>query len=293
MAEWEGKTRGGSLGYRIFILTLKHLGLNPAYFLLRFVAAYYFLFARKSNRHIRHYFRNVLCYPSGKARWAVYRNYYIFGQVLIDKVAILSGLKDKYHFDTGDEAELLKMTEGGLVISAHVGNWEMAPRLSDRIDRVFNVLMFDAEHRKIKAMLDDVMTERQMKVIPISEDLSHLILIRQALDNHELVALHGDRFLEDMKTLTMRFLGHPARFPEGPFYLAARLGVPVTFAFVMRDGPRRYRFYATPPRNYAIPKGKRITESELMPILQDYVKELEKMLHQYPEQWFNYYGYWE
>ena len=293
MAAWQGKTRGGTLGYRIFIFTLQKLGLSPAYFLLRFVAAYYFLFSRTSSKHIYHYFHSVLGYAPLRARLAVYRNYYLFGQVLIDKVAILSGLKDKFSFEIGDEENLRNMTEGGLIISAHIGNWEMAPRLSDRIDRVFNVLMLDAEHQKIKEMLEAVMTERRMRVIPIKDDLSHLILIRQALSDRELIAMHGDRFMEGMKTLRATFLGRKALFPEGPFYLAARFNVPVSFAFVMKNGPRSYRFFASEARKYSIPKGKRISEEDFRPILEDYTGELQKILRIYPEQWFNYYGFWE
>jgi hypothetical protein len=50
MAKWEGKSKGTVLGHKIFVFILNHLGLKPAYIVLRFVALYYFLFARKSNR---------------------------------------------------------------------------------------------------------------------------------------------------------------------------------------------------------------------------------------------------
>ena len=44
MSSWEGKTRGGVLGYKIFVWTLKNLGISFAYLLLRFVV-FYFVFA--------------------------------------------------------------------------------------------------------------------------------------------------------------------------------------------------------------------------------------------------------
>jgi predicted LPLAT superfamily acyltransferase len=287
MATWKGQSRGGTLGNKIFLLLLKNFGIAPAYWLLRFVALYYFLFSHGSNRHIHFYFRKIKGFGRVRSRLAVYRNYYIFGQVLIDKVAILSGLKEKYAFELGDEEELRKMADGGLIISAHVGNWEMAPRLSDRIERTFNVVMLDAEHRRIKAMLEEAITERKMNIIPIRDDLSHMVLISQALGRNELIAMHGDRFLEGMKTMEAKFLGHDARFPEGPFSLAARLGVAVSFAFVMKDGPRKYHFYATPAKSYA-GLGKKGARQAL----EDYVSALEGALGRHPEQWFNYYGFW-
>ena len=292
MADWQGKTRGGLLGHQIFVFILRYLGLSPAYFLLYFVSFYYFVFSRKSNRFIYSYFKDIHHYSSFKARKAVYRNYYIFGQILIDKVAIYSGLADKFTFDLEDEKHLAAIDKGGFMISAHIGNWEMAGKKSDRIHKTMNLVMLDAEHQRIKQYLESVMNDRNFNIIPLKEDLSHLIAIRQALDNSELIAIHGDRFIEGMKTLSANFMGKEARFPEGPFYLALKLNAQVSFAFAMKEGRKHYHFYATPPKKYDMPEGKRISPEHLRPILEDYMKAVEMMLRKYPEQWFNYYDFW-
>jgi predicted LPLAT superfamily acyltransferase len=184
------------------------------------------------------------------------------------------------------------MDKGGFMISAHIGNWEMSGKKSDRIKKTMNLLMLDEEHQRIKEYLESVMEERNINVIPLKDDLSHLIAIRQALDRSELVAIHGDRYLEGMKTLTAKFLGKEARFPEGPFYLALRMNAPVSFAFAMKEGPFHYHFYATPPKIYDLPKGKRISTEDLLPVLHDYILALEAILKKYPEQWFNYFKFW-
>lgn len=292
MAGWHGKTRGTLLGHRIFIFILRHFGLNPAYFLLRFVSFHYFVFSRRSNRHIYRYFRDIHHYTPIKARRAVYRNYYVFGMILIDKVAIYSGLAEKFTFDLEEEKHLAAMDKGGFMISAHIGNWEMAGKKSDRIEKTMNLVMLDAEHRRIRQYLDSVMEERNIRIIPLKDDLSHLITIRQALDHGELIAIHGDRFMQGAKTLEADFMGKKATFPEGPFYLALRMNSPVSFAFAMKAGRKHYHFYATPPVKYNIPQGKRITTEDLEPVLRDYIAALEKMLERYPEQWFNYYSFW-
>jgi predicted LPLAT superfamily acyltransferase len=277
----------------IFVIILRYLGLKPAYFLLRIVSTYYLFFSRKSNRFIYRYFKEIHHYSSFKARRAVYRNYNLFGEILIDKVAIYSGLVDKFTFDLEDEKHLAAMDQGGFMISAHIGNWEMAGKKSDRIHKTMNLVMLDAEHKRIRHYLDSVMKGRNFRVIPLKDDLSHLISIRQALDNGELVAIHGDRFMEGMKTIPATFMGRKARFPEGPFYLALRMNAPVSFAFAMKEGPSHYHFYATPPKKYDIPEGKRIGPEQIMPVLQDYIQALETMVIKYPEQWFNYYEFWQ
>jgi predicted LPLAT superfamily acyltransferase len=292
MAGWQGKTHGGLLGHQIFVFILRYLGLSPAYFLLYFVSFYYFVFSRKSNRFIYSYFTDIHHYSPFKGRMAVYRNYFIFGQILIDKVAIHSGLENKFTFDLDEEKNLAAMDYGGFMISAHIGNWEMSGKKSDRINKTMNLVMLDAEHQRIKHYLESVMKDRNVRIIPLKDDLSHLISIRQALENSELIAIHGDRFMEGAKFITANFMGRKAKFPEGPFYLALRMNAPICFAFAMKEGRKHYHFYATPPKKYDIPDGKRIKSEDLIPVLQDYIAALEIILKKYPEQWFNYYDFW-
>jgi predicted LPLAT superfamily acyltransferase len=223
----------------------------------------------------------------------VYSNYYVFGQVLIDKVAIMGGMADRFTFNLEDETNIRAMNQGGIVISAHIGNWEAAGNLLNRLSTPFNIVMFDEEHRKIKGYLEEVMKDKQVKVIVLKEDFTHLIEIRKALDAKELIILHGDRFMQGSKYLVTDFLSASARFPEGPFYLAARFQVPVTFAFAMKEKGRHYHFYATPAKLYKHDDIRQIDESSLSTMLNDYVCELEKILKEYPLQWFNYYNFWD
>jgi predicted LPLAT superfamily acyltransferase len=292
MSSWDGKTRGGLTGYRIFVSILKTFGVGPAYFLLRFVAFYYLLFSRKSNRHIGFYFRKVLGYSRVRTRLSIYRNYFMLGQVLIDKVAVMSGLGKHFTYNWDGEEHLRNMNDGGLLISAHIGSWEIAGNFLSRLEKRFNIVMFDKEHQKIKGYLDEVMTEKNLHVIPLKDDLSHLLAIKEALENKELVAIHADRFIEGSKTISHVFLGREALFPEGPFYLAARFNAPVTYVFAVKESLKHYHFFASPARRYNILSKRSIQEEELHPMIKDYICRMEDILREYPLQWFNYHKFW-
>ncbi|MBX9449341.1 MAG: hypothetical protein KL787_06350 [Taibaiella sp.] len=99
MAQWDGQSKGNLLGYRIFVFFIKKSGIRIAYGLLVFVALYYFLTAWKSNRSSFYYFRHRQGYSLLKSIGSIYRHYFVFGQVLIDKVAIRAGLLDRYTFE--------------------------------------------------------------------------------------------------------------------------------------------------------------------------------------------------
>src|SRR4030042_706657 len=99
MTSWRGKTRGGVIGYKIFISILKKLGLPFAYFILKFIVLYFILTSPKSNKYIFLYFRKILNYSYFHSLKMVIKNYYIFGQILLDKIALLSGFATEFTFD--------------------------------------------------------------------------------------------------------------------------------------------------------------------------------------------------
>src|SRR5947207_10553203 len=126
MPSWQGKSKATKSGYCIFVWILKKLGIFPAYFLLRFAVAYYFLFSTRSSKAIYYYFHKRLGYNRLLSIFNIYKNYYLFGQSLIDKVVVMSGIKNSFTFNFDGEENLRKivsMGKGGILLSAHIGNW--------------------------------------------------------------------------------------------------------------------------------------------------------------------------
>ena len=62
MSKWDGKSKGTLLGYKIFVFCIRKLGIKASYFVLFFVASYYFLFLKSSNRAIFYYLNKRLKY---------------------------------------------------------------------------------------------------------------------------------------------------------------------------------------------------------------------------------------
>jgi predicted LPLAT superfamily acyltransferase len=174
-------------------------------------------------------------------------------------------------------------------LSAHIGNWEAAGHLLERLGTNINIVMFDGEHQNIKDYMNKITGERNAKIIVIKNDLSHIYAISEALSNNELICMHADRFVEGNKTIVTDFLGRPAKFPIGPFVLAAQFKVPVSYVFAMKEGTSHYHFYATPVQQYDY--NNKTTAVKTM--LNDFTAAMEKRVRQYPEQWYNYYDFWD
>jgi predicted LPLAT superfamily acyltransferase len=293
MPLWQGKSRGTPFGYRIFVAILKNFGVLPAYTLLRVVALYYFLFLYKSSRPLYYYFRHRLGYPVLKSLASIYRNFYLFGQTIIDKVVVMSGISNRFTFDFDGEEnlkEIVALQQGGLLLSAHIGNWEVAGHLLKRLNTRIHVVMFDNEHQQIKDYLSTITGKRNVNVIVVrNNDISHIYEITEAFKNNELVCMHADRFIEGNKILSTNFLGEKARFPMGPFVLAATFKVPVSYVFAMKESNFHYHFFASEIKNYH----HLSKENRMRQMLEDYAAEMEKKVKQYPVQWYNYYNFWQ
>lgn len=296
MPSWQGKTRGGVTGYKVFVYTLKFLGVGAAYILLRFVIIYYFLFAPNAVKSAHYYFRRRQQFGFWKSLVGVYKNIYSFGQTLIDKVAILSGLGGRftYHFENEIYLrEIARKGTGGIILSGHFGNWEIAGQLLERLEARISILMYDDEHQRIKEYLSDVMTGKDFEVIPVREDGSHLLEIRKALSEGRLIAMHGDRFVEGNDVISMPFLGETARFPTGPYHLAARFKVPLLFVYAVKESKFHYHFFSEPPLNVPLPGDLTRRRAVIRESLEKYVHFVEGVVRKYPFQWFNYYSFWK
>jgi len=84
-------------------------------------------------------------------------------------------------------------------------------------------------------------------------------------------------------------LGQKAPFPAGPFLLGSRMKVPVVFYFAMREPGRTYRFHFIRTEPVIRTKEKKAETA----LLEQYTAALDQILKRYPEQWFNYYSFWE
>lgn len=286
---WNGKSRGGGFGYAFFVGLLRYCGIRGAYAFLALVAFYFIPCAPRATAAIWDYYRRRHRYGRCRSALALYRHYYRFGQTLIDKVAIGAGMADRYDFRFDNYPaflDVLQSGEGIVMLGAHVGCWETGAHFFGDYARRINVVMYDSEYARIREVVERSTAGRTYKIIPINgPTLDAMLQIKVALNRGEYVCFQGDRYLSREHAVAAPFLGSDALFPEGPFLLASKLRVPVVLYFAMRERGRRYRFRFT-----VIRTDEHLSREEL---LGRYVDALERMVRRYPEQWFNFYKFWE
>ena len=289
--EWSGGTQGSQWMHRMLIRSLKVLNLRFVYLgMALFVVPFYMLLAHKGYLAQYRYFRRRQGYGVWRAFRGVYMNHYRFGQVIIDRFAAYAGRTFQFDLDGYDLfCQLCQQPEGLLVLSSHAGNYELAGYAFKAAAKRFNMLMLPDASPTVTHYRQQILSKNNIRLIPIADDLSHLFLLNEALAGGEIVSMAADRIFGSPRSVSCMLLGACAPFPLGPFALAVQRQVPVVTIFVMKTSTYHYKVCIR--RIAADPSLPRRQQPQQL--ARAYVAELDSILRQYPEQWFNYYDFWK
>ncbi len=286
--DWQGTTDGTTWMHRSIIRLMRLLPLRFFYcFFAVFVVPFYILFA-KGYRPMYHYFNKRLGYSSVKSFVFVYRNYRRFSQVIIDRFYMISG--GRFEFEVENYhlyQELADEEPGFMILNAHVGNYELAGYTLVADKKRFNVLVFDGETESVTENRNKMFAGTNIRMIPVRNDMSHLFALSNALENGESVSFPSDRVLRGQRTIECPFMGAPAQFPLGPFALAVQRDIAVLCVNVMKVSAKKYKVYVSKLQKEGDSK-----KEQMASLARQFVGHLEDVLKQYPEQWFNYYEFW-
>ena len=288
--EWSGKTDGQPWMQRSLIAMFRVLPLWLLYGIMALVVPFYMIFNRKGYQAMYGFFRERMGYGRWKSFWSVYANHFRFGQIILDRFGVYAGKKYQFKTDGLPLMDELEMhPEGFILLSCHVGNYEIAGYSLKTKSKKFNALVYAGETATVMENRQRILSQNNMSMIPVKEDLSHLFALNAALDNGEMVSMPADRIFGSQKSIACDFFGTNANFPLGAFAMAVQKNVPVLAVFVMKEGMKQYHAYV---QKVMCDKqaGKR---EQMAQLAQSFAKCLEAIVRCYPTQWFNYYDFWE
>ncbi len=291
---WDGKAKGGALGNLIFIKLISLAGLLPAYLLCAFVTWKYVLCDRTAGGALKRFRRNLGFTKT--TWWHLFKHFYSFGLAMIDRIAFMTLKSTPFKFTYENdhyyyEAHALK--KGIVVVSAHIGNWEIAGnQFATHYGTHIHAVILDNEQQKIKQVFKNVRDNRLFSTIVFSADgLAMMVPIREALKRNELVCFHGDRVINDAK-VSLPFLGENAYFPTGPFLIAAITGAPILPVFLVKTGLHHFTSRTFPPI-YFDDITRKNRKTRIREAMKHYVSILETVARDHPYQWFNFYTIWD
>lgn len=290
MGQWQGTTYGNGWMHKWLIRLLRHTDTRVLYAFAAVFIVPVCLIVNPAQRIIYRYFRDRWGMSWLRAVIKTYVNFYMFAQVVIDKFAMYAGRKFKTEIEGYDYFLTLAGKEGGFIqLSAHIGNYEIAGYTLTAEKKRFNALVFAGEKESVMRNRNRMFGDRNIRMIAIKPDMSHIFLINNALSDGETVSMPADRVIGSQKTMAVTLLGKEAHLPSGPFTVATMRGLPVIAVNVMKTAHDTYKIYVTPLR-YDLLAPRRQQARQLADA---YAAEIGRMMTMYPEQWYNYFDFWQ
>ncbi len=293
-AGWAGVAEVGStLGMRVTLFVALRMGRRAARALVRGIVFYFVVFHRRVRRVSRDYLARV---GEETSFGAVYRHVLRFAEVALDRVFFLAGRTEGIAFSTNGQEHLERLSRerrGAILLGAHLGSFEAMNARSDDEALALNVLVDFRTTQRINALLAALGGHRRVRAIPIdASSMSFVLALRDAIERGELVAILGDRVRPGERSAEVSFLGGSARLPLGPYLLAAMLGCPVYLTFGLYRAPDRYELHCEPFAERVVAE-RATREADLAAYAQRYADRLEAYVRLAPDNWFNFYDFWE
>lgn len=190
--------------------------------------------------------------------------------------------------------DLRRADDGVILITAHVGNWEMASAVpSDREAVTLHVVReeeMDADaQRWVEGRLRERLGARYVTHFASGMGPRLGLEMREALERGEVVALQGDRPRRGGRSVGTELFGRPYRLAMGPLLLARQTGVPLLPTFVHRAGRRRYELRFGAPIRVARTTDR---DADLRAAGRRFAADLERAVRRTPHQWFVFRELW-
>jgi len=269
--------------------------------LLYTIVGYFFVFGARARRSIREYQTNLAAI-SGRTELrprfgSVFAQFNAFGEALLDKLDVWNGdlplgrvrLIDPHRLNP----QLRQGTRGQLLLGAHLGNLEVCRALAEFSDQVrLNVLVHTRHAEHFNRLLSEH-NACHLHLIEVSTlDVALMLQLSQRLERGEWLAMAADRVpIHGGRTVSVDFLGKPARFPQGPWLLAGLLGCPVNLmTCIKQDGG--YQVYVERFADNIQWVGRQ-REVVIRQWAGRYADRLAQLCLLAPRQWFNFYPFWE
>jgi lauroyl/myristoyl acyltransferase len=249
-------------------------------------------FLTRTKQGMRENFRTALSVGPSEADDLARRQFFEYGRHTIDVWRLRSeAFTPRITTFEEDATTLARARRGGrgfLLVTGHVGNWEMGAvtlRRHDLVPAVVGPAELDPGVAEMRQQLRDRLG---VESIDIGSSMATAFRVRSAVENGRAVALLVDRaYPEDQ--VAVPFFGRPTPFLRSPALLARLCGCEILPGFFLRNRDGSYFNVWGEP---IAADTTRSPDEDARRIMSRVASDLERVIRAHPTQWFNFDGFW-
>lgn len=249
-------------------------------------------FMRRTQDGIRENFRLALDASREEAARLARRLFFEYGRSTIDVWRMRSEAFIPRITSLEEDARVLAAVRAGgrgfLLVTGHVGNWEMGAVTLKAHGLTAAVVGQPELDPNVQEMRLKLRARLGVESIDIGSSMGTAFKVRAAVDRGRAVALLVDRAYPEDRVF-VPFFGRPTPFLRSPALLARFCGCPILPGFFLRAADGSYfNVWGEPLRSDASLSPEKDAERLMSRVAAD----LEKVVRAHPTQWFNFYRFW-
>lgn len=191
----------------------------------------------------------------------------------------LEQLKSFVSVDGFEKVEpFLKDKKGFLVVSAHIGNWELLAGYFGRNGYAPTVVGKKIYYEKYNDFLVNIRTNMGVSTVYRDGALRSIVKI---LRGGSFVCILADQDVDSIDGVFVDFLGKKAYTPSGPALIAMAVNVPIVPVFILRDG-YNHRIVID---DVITPVKSQNKENDVLENTRAWNNVVQKYVMNYPQQW--------
>lgn len=179
----------------------------------------------------------------------------------------------------------LEAGAGLIVVTAHMGSWELVGRICARAAGSFHALAKPSSAPALTQALETLRGQFGINVLWANRQSALRAMVKVLRQGHAL-GFVMDQKPEGRVGPIVTFLGQRTEFVAGPAIVNSSTGAPVMGVFCMRESPWRYRIFT----EEILPA--RHSQDDTEAATQLMASAIEGMIRLYPEQWAWNYKRW-
>jgi lauroyl/myristoyl acyltransferase len=242
---------------------------------------------------IRENFKTALGVPDDRAEALARAQFFEYGRHTIDVWRLRSEAFTPRITTFEEDARVLSDVRtrgrGFLLVTGHVGNWEMGAvtlRRHGLVPAVVGQPELDVDVREMRQSLRDRLG---VESIDIGSSMATAFRVRAAVDAGRAVALLVDRAYPEDR-VAVPYFGRPTPFLRSPALLARFCRCPILPGFFLRSGDGSYYNVWGEPLEADL---SLTPDEDAARMMGSIAADLERVVRRHPTQWFNFYRFWD
>ena len=273
--------------YQIAVFLTRLLPLSFSYAMAVFISDCQYLLSQVDRRNVYENLKIIL--NSDKVPSFMVRDVFrYFGKYLVDFFTMTKRVNRNFIKESvqilGTEHlnEVLHQGKGGIILSAHLGSWEMGGAILSLLGYPLSIVALSHKDEKVNTYFN-----RQREFFGTTVIQTNVAIRRcmEDLKRNRLIAILADRDFGH-HGIPMNFLGRKALMPKGAALFSLKTGAPLIPAFFLRTPQDKYFItFQQPIYPPVLDKEKNITDEDVASFIQKYLKLIEFEIRQNPSQW--------